>query len=272
MVRIYLPASYSANPRAHFPVLYLHDGQNVFSSAGPDACAGWGNWELNLTVDTLSSSGMMQEIIMVSVDNSPDRLEEYSGRRRGRGGVRAPFENYEAFLVRELKPWLDQRYRTEAGAVTTSLMGSSMGGVCSLVLAWDNPDVFGGAASLSGAFSPEHTPLLEMLRVYHGRPKPVRFYLDSGVTSGGGDDGRACTGDIIAQLRRIGWTKDNLEWFVDENLVDSEALEKSGLRRDKWAEAQVSQHNEFYWRQRSWRPLRFLFPASKRPGGGQNES
>jgi S-formylglutathione hydrolase FrmB len=136
-----------------------------------------------------------------------------------------------------------------------------MGGIGSLALAWYYPDAFGSAASLSGAFQIEHTNFLRLvLDAYHGSPKPIRIYLDSGVTDFmGGDDGCSLTREVAEQLRRIGGGT-NLECFVDARPQTAGELEKSGLRRDKWAEAQKSQHNEFYWRQRAWRPLTFLFP------------
>src|ERR1039457_4974323 len=133
-------------------------------------------------------------------------------------------------------------------------MGSSMGGICSLVLAWEHPDIFGSAASLSGAFQVEQTNFLNRaLKTFHGKPEPLRVYLDSGVVDfTGGDDNRALTEQVAAELRRIGWA-DDLKLFVDAKPLTPEALEKTGLRRDKWSEAQTSQHNEFYWRLRSWR-------------------
>jgi len=210
----------------------------------------------------------MQEIILVAVDNSPSRLEEYSGRHRasGPGSVSSTFENYEAFMINELKPCIDRRYRTQPGASHTSVMGASMGGVCSLALAWDYPELFGGAASLSGAFAPLFSDFLaDMLESYHGRPKPFRVYLDSGVVDGGGgDDGRTFTGQVVSELRRIGWKAKDLLWFVDDKPLTQAELGEWGLPPDKRAEAQVSQHNEFYWRRRSWRALTFLFPPSKR--------
>jgi len=75
----------------------------------------------------------------------------------------------------------------------------------------------------------------------------------------GGDDGRAMTGEVAAELRRLGW-KDDLKTYVDAKPLTPLELEKTGLRRDKWSEAETSQHNEFYWRQRAWRALTFLFP------------
>ena len=103
-VPIYLPPSYDRNFSGRFPVLYLHDGQNVFSTAGTNVAFGWGSWELDRTVDELSRAGKMQEIIMVAVNNSAARMTEYSGRARAPGDPAptnsAPaanaFENYVA--------------------------------------------------------------------------------------------------------------------------------------------------------------------------------
>jgi enterochelin esterase-like enzyme len=261
-IHIYLPPSYGTEPQRRYPVLYLHDGQNVFSSAGTNIAFGWGSWDLDKTVDALSRAGKMREIIMVAADNSFARYDEYCGRHHAADATNnTAFENYAALLITELKPHIDREYRTLPDAAHTVVMGSSMGGICSLVLAWEHPEIFGGAASLSGAFQVEHTNFLNsVLKEFHGQPKPIRVYLDSGVVDfTGGDDGRALTEKVAAELRRIGGKK-NLEWFVDAKPLTPAEMEKAGLRRDKWREAQTSQHNEFYWRQRAGRALTFLFP------------
>ncbi len=265
-VHIYLPPSYPTQPQRRYPVLYLQDGENVFSSAGTNCAFGWGSWELDRTVDALCRAGKMQEIIMVAVDNSWGRLKEYNGRHHvpGETATNTAFENYEAFLITDLKPQIDREYRTLPGAEHTAVMGSSLGGLCSLALAWDHPEIFGGAASLSGAFQVEQMNFLnEVLKNYHGKAKPFRVYLDSGaVDFMGGDDGHALTRQVATELRRIGWRK-NLKLYFDAKPLTLAKLKKSGLRRDKWAEAQTSQHNEFYWRLRAWRALTFLFPPLK---------
>ncbi|MFZ0827229.1 MAG: alpha/beta hydrolase-fold protein [Verrucomicrobiia bacterium] len=262
-IHVYLPPSYATQPQRRYPVLYLQDGQNVFSSAGTDCAFGWGSWELDKTADELSRAGKMQEIIMVAVDNNFARRAEYGGLHHAAGGpaTNTAFENYEAFLITELKPRIDRDYRTLPGPAHTAVMGSSIGGLCSVVLAWDHPEIFGGTASLSGSDTLEQTNFLNaVLKGYHGQPKPFRVYLDSGVVDFmGGDDGGSLTRQVAVEFRRIGWTT-NLEWFVDGKPLPPVELEKSGLRRDKWAEAQTSQHNEFYWRLRAWRALTFLFP------------
>lgn len=261
-VRVYLCPSYAKEPQRRYPVLYLHDGQNVFSSAGTNIAFGWGNWGLDETVDQLCAAGKMQEVILVAVDNSPARYAEYCGAAHGTNtNENTAFENYAAFLIQELKPKIDAQYRTRPGPADTGVMGSSMGGICSVALAWRHPEVFGRAASLSGAFQAETNFVKDILRPYQGKPKPARFYLDSGVVDFmGGDDGRKQTEAVVAELRRIGWGNE-LKHYVDAQPLTLPELEKTGLRRDKWAEAQTSQHNEFYWRLRSWRALTFLFPA-----------
>jgi predicted alpha/beta superfamily hydrolase len=274
-IHIYLPASYDKEPTRRYPVLYLHDGQNVFSSAGMNIAYGWGNWGLDTAVDELCRNGKMQEIIMVGVDNSAARYEEYCGRTGHVPSVSSTnevattgntaFDNYTAFLIKELKPEIDRNYRTKPDAANTGVMGSSMGGICSVVLAWNHPDVFGKAGSLSGWFGAENTNFLNaVLREYRGKPKPIRVYLDSGVKDFmGGDDGAALTAQVAAELKRVGWAEE-LSYYIDPRPLNPAELEASGLRRDKWSEAQKSQHNEFYWRRRSWRALTFLFPASSR--------
>jgi predicted alpha/beta superfamily hydrolase len=262
-VRIYLPASYYLEPNHRYPVLYLHDGQNLFSSAGTNICFGWGNWELDKTVDALCQAKKIQELMLVAVDNTSARYLEYCGRHHPPDtNANTEFENYASFLVRELKPKIDSDYRTKPEPANTGLLGSSMGGLCSIVLAWEHPDVFGRAASLSGAFQVEETHFLNnVVRPYQGKAKQTHLYLDSGVVDFmGGDDGRKLTEAVAQEFRRIGWSEKTLMHYVDVKPLTLPELKNAGLRQDKWAEAQTSQHNEFYWRLRVWRALTFLFP------------
>ena len=277
MVRIYLPPSYDHKPVRRYPVLYLHDGQNVFTTVGTNVAFGWGNWALDQTVDSLVAARKMREIIMVAVDCTAERYLEYRGpaypytTNELKSLKQSPFapgdnqryENYARFLTEELKPKIDREYRTLPSAAHTGVMGSSMGGIGSLALAWEHPNIFGRAASLSGSFQIERQYFLKShLRAWRGKPKPFRVYLDSGVVDfSGSDDGRKDTAAVVAELRRIGW-KDGvgLLYYLDAKPMTEAELAGTGLRRDKWPEAQTSQHNEFYWRLRAWRPLVFLFP------------
>jgi predicted alpha/beta superfamily hydrolase len=263
-VQVYLPPSYHEEPNRRYPVLYLHDGQNFFSSAGTNICFGWGSWELDKIVDDLCGAKRMPEIILVAVNNSGGRYAEYCGKHRlADTNTNTEFEDYTAFLIQELKPRIDSQYRTRREPVNTGTLGSSVGGICSIVLAWDHPEVFGMSASLSGSFQIEGTNFLNnILRPYRSKPKSSRLYLDSGVVDfTGGDDGQKLTAGVADEFKRIGWATE-LMHYVDPKPLTLAELEKSGLRRDKWDEAQKSQHNEFYWRLRVWRALTFLFSSA----------
>ena len=263
-IQIYLPPSYFREPNRRYPVLYLHDGQNMFSSAGTNICFGWGNWELDKTVDELCRTRKMREIILVAVNNSSGRYTEYCGRHHpAHTNTNTEFESYTSFLIQELKPRIDSQFHTRPEPANTGTMGSSLGGICSIVLAWDLPEVFGMAAGLSGSFQIEGTNFLNnILHPFQGKAKGTRLYLDSGVVDfTGGDDGQELTAAVAGEFQRIGWGKELLH-YVDLRPLTLVELEKSGLRRDKWSEAQTSQHNEFYWRLRVWRALVFLFPGA----------
>lgn len=268
MVRIYLPASYNASLDRRYPVIYLHDGQNAFSTVGPYVAFGWGNWEMDRTADRLAREGKMGEVIMVAIDCGRERYREYRGPSRtsptSESGRDDAFRAYSRFLRGELKPKIDREYRTLTDARHTALIGSSMGGLCSLALAWEHPDVFGKAASLSGAFQVEQKYFLQqILAAYRGKPKPIQIYLDSGVVDySGSDDGCKDTAAVAKELQRIGWRRGrDLVHYIDEHPLTSPELSGYHLSSGKENEARTSQHNEFYWRIRAWRPLTFLFPG-----------
>ncbi len=280
MVRVYVPGSYGSGGAKRYPVLYAHDGQNVFSTVGPHVGFGWGNWDLDGTASRLAAKGLMQEIIIVAVDCSRDRYLEYRGPSRPyteaqlAGMARQPsapgddrrYRAYERFLIDELKPRIDREFRTDPLPRHTALLGSSMGGICSLALAWHNPNHFGGAASMSGAFQVEREFFLrEVLKNnFIGSTRP-RIYLDSGVMDhSGGDDGRALTQAVAQRLRSLGWREnENLLHHVEEKPLTEVGMQEAGLHRSKWKEAAASQHNEFYWKLRVERPLLFLFGVQR---------
>ena len=274
-VRIALPPSYTPGEASRFPVLYLQDGQNVFSTAGPHSCFGWGSWQVDRSAARLAAAGRAREVILVAVDNTPQRYVEYRGPSSstaspdGAGGsARDPHVRYRRFLIEELKPIIDREFRTCPGPAHTGILGSSMGGLCSLAIAWEHPEVFGLAGCLSGAFQVDRMHFLRNTLARHRGPsKPVRIYLDSGVVDyTGGDDGCSNTRRVTAELRRIGWREgvDLCHW-VDEHPLSPSQLGETGLPEGKWHEAERSQHNEFYWRLRFPRALEFLLPPA---GGG----
>ncbi|HEX8832202.1 MAG TPA: alpha/beta hydrolase-fold protein, partial [Longimicrobium sp.] len=143
-VWVYLPPDYASSSK-RYPVLYMHDGQNVFD----DSTSGFGEWGVDETLDSLFATGD-PGVIVVAVDHGgAKRLDEYSpfiNPRHGGGEGDA----YVDFLAQTLKPLIDRRYRTRPDRLNTGVAGSSMGGLISLYAALKYPDVFGRA----GIFSP----------------------------------------------------------------------------------------------------------------------
>lgn len=163
-VRAYLPPGYDENPLARYPVLYMHDGTNLFF---PEESFRGEAWHVQATVDLLDGINAIEPVLVVGID-PVDREREYTS---------PGYEDYARYLADTLKPAVDARLRTLPGPEHTVVMGSSLGGPVSLYLAWSRPEVFGGAASLSGSFG-VGDDLFEI--VARGRRPPIRVYLDSG--------------------------------------------------------------------------------------------
>jgi predicted alpha/beta superfamily hydrolase len=144
-VWIYLPPSYKSGKK-NYPVLYMHDGQNIFD----EFTSGYGEWGIDETLDSLAAKGK-PECIVVGIDNGPRRLNEYNpydNERFGKGEGIA----YTNFLARTLKPFIDKKYRTLKDKSGTMIAGSSMGGLISYYAMLAYPDVFGKAGIFSPAF------------------------------------------------------------------------------------------------------------------------
>lgn len=161
-LRVWLPPEYDA-AREPFSVLYMHDGQNLFDPPGPMAR---GAWEVDRHLLALRKANAVRPTIVVAIWNAQsERAREYGPQaaieslpaelrrivpRRGSGGETTPLADaYVRFLVTELKPFIDARYRTRAGRDDTFVMGSSMGGLISLYALASYPGVFGAAGCLS---------------------------------------------------------------------------------------------------------------------------
>ena len=145
-VRIYTPDGYDQASHHRFPVLYMHDGQNVF--AHPESAL-FDTWCANLTLEQMVGEGRSEPWLIVAIDSGPGRLEEYSPWNESRANVRARGETYGRFIVETLKPYVDGTYRTRQGSEWTAVMGSSLGGLMSLYLGWKYPEVFGRIGALS---------------------------------------------------------------------------------------------------------------------------
>ncbi len=142
---IYLPPSY-AKSKKKYPVLYMHDGQNVFDQAS----SGFGEWGVDEILDSLIAKGAKEYIVVAIANGGSERLKEYSpyDSQYGKGKGKA----YVAFLAQTLKPYVDQHYRTLKDSRHTAIAGSSMGGLISMYAMVAYPHVFGKAGVFSPAF------------------------------------------------------------------------------------------------------------------------
>jgi predicted alpha/beta superfamily hydrolase len=221
---VWLPPSYRSAVSKKYPVLYLHDGQNIFD---PSTSFSGKDWRVDETADSLIKAKAMEEIIVVGIYNTPDRLQEYSDTPLGR--------SYMNFVVHVVKPLIDSVYRTKPSRRNTAVMGSSLGGLVSMVMAWNYPDVFGKAACLSPSFWYDDEKTLNEIRAYSGKKKEIKIYLDCGTREKELLDGYT---QMVTILKKKG--------FAEGKDLDSHIEEKGA-------------HNESYWSQRVWKPLLFLF-------------
>lgn len=192
-VEVWLPPGYAANPAARYPVLYMHDGQNVFDPATSYTGV---DWAIDETMTSLIAARRVRPAIVVGVWNTPKRFEEYMpqkavppgdsmmsvpGRRMSTAGVVS--DAYLKFLVSELKPFIDRTYRTRTGPSDTFVMGSSMGGLISCYAVAEYPQVFGGAGCVSTHWPVGDGSLIEYLKGHMPDPATHRFYFDHGTVT-----------------------------------------------------------------------------------------
>lgn len=232
-VLVWLPPGYDAEPARRYPVLYLHDGNNMFD----DSTSFVGEWRLDETASRLIGEGRIPPFIAVAIYNTPDRIAEYTHARDslGRGGKGA---EYGRFLIEELKPMVDGRFRTRPGDAHTAIMGSSLGGVISLELAIERPGVFTRVGCVSPAAWWADRDLVA--RAARAPGNRLRVWMDIGSDEGTPQAGR----------RR---------WVEDAEAVAA-ALRKSGVRPGalRFEVIEGGRHNEAAWAARLDRILVFL--------------
>jgi predicted alpha/beta superfamily hydrolase len=172
-VIVYLPPDYKAGDQ-RYPVLYMHDGQNLFDSATAFVKQ---EWRADETAEALAKRGL--GLIIVGIENNSERGQEYAPFASWRNDYKPKGDAYAAFVVKTVKPMIDARFRTLADPEHTGIAGSSLGGLISLYVGLSRPDVFG----FVGAFSPVLASA--DFRLFHWvkeRPAgaPLRIYLDTG--------------------------------------------------------------------------------------------
>ena len=222
---VWLPPNYETS-NEYYPVLYMHDGQNIFdpktSSIGTD-------WQIDETADSLIHKNIITPMIIVGIYNSNRRMSEYTPSDTG--------YVYVDFVVNKVKPLIDSLYRTKHEREFTYTGGSSAGGLISFVLLWERSDIFSKAICMSPAFKISTIDYVTPVINYKGERKDIMIYIDNGG---------------------IG-LEDQLQHGIDEML---EPLNLQGYIEGKdylWIKDTEAVHNEAAWAERIPNAFKWLF-------------
>ncbi|MFL9483017.1 alpha/beta hydrolase [Chitinophagaceae bacterium LWZ2-11] len=212
---IYLPKSYASSSKT-YPVLYMHDGQNLFNEQTAFA----GEWGVDESLDSIQQK-TGKECIVVGIDNGGDkRMTEYNPYDNAKFG-KGEGDLYVKFLAETLKPYIDGKYRTKKGPEYTFTAGSSMGGLISLYAVLQYPQVFGGAGVFSPAFWT--APQIYDLAQKFTTPGTPKFFFYAGSKE---------SDTMVPDMNKMADILEKKDRFVMRRLVDP-----------------LGEHNEKFWRQ-----------------------
>ena len=230
-IRIYLPPGYAATQR-RYPVLYMHDGQNLFD----DATSFLGEWGVDETLDELAKTRDIR-LIVVGIDNGGENriheLTAWDSVKYGKGEGR----QYMAFIVDVVKPYVDTHYRTKPDRTHTAIMGSSLGALISHYAIYQYPHVFSKAGILSPAYW--FAPAVFDLTATRTLSTDAKIYF----YAGGKEDE-----NMLPNLNRM------------TSLVRSQGLlpKNFSIRIDP-----AAQHNEAAWRKEFPQAVEWLFGTQR---------
>lgn len=236
-VLVYTPPGYGENAERRYPVLYMHDGQNLIN---PEDAFGGIVWGVDQTANNLILAGVIEPLIIVGIYNAgKHRVDEYTpvrsetGKMRGHGGKA---DQYGRMIIEELKPFIDREYLTKPEREFTGLGGSSLGGLVSLYLGFKRPDIFSRLAVLSPSVWWANNQIIRETAKL-GERLPLRIWLDIGKREGS---------RIKHQVRAL-----------------KEILLANGWRNNldfAYYEIPDARHEEAAWAARFGEVLKFLYP------------
>lgn len=235
-VIVYVPPGYDEEPERKYPVLYLHDGQNLFD--GRTSFVKDRTWQVREHADAAIEAGEVEPLVIVGIYNTGDRrLSEYTHEYNWQmGGGQA--DAYGQLVTRELLPWIANQYRVRQDRQNTGLGGSSLGGLVSLYLGLRYPAVFGKLAVLSPSVWWNHKSILGYLNEHAPQMwEQPRVWLDVGD-----NEGQKAVRDVEHLARRL---KAN-GWKPGETM--------------HFEKVHGGTHDEASWATRVRPMLRFLFP------------
>jgi predicted alpha/beta superfamily hydrolase len=241
-VSVWLPPGYDLDADRRFPVLYLHDGQNLFD---PETAFAGNPWYADEVAEREVRARRVEPLILVGIANSVDRLREYGPRAGGHDQTRDWSREYARFLVEEVKPFIDSSYRTRPGPEHTGVGGSSMGGLISLHLCKWYPQVFHKCAAMSPSLWWDQERFLRESSTDMEWMKTCRVWLDMGTREGATEAGMRA---MIGRVSRL-----------------AQEFAKYGMREGEqfvFLEAKDGMHNEEAWGGRFNQVLQFLFSGT----------
>ncbi len=242
LVRVWLPAGYQDSTQS-YPVLYLLDGQNVFDRATSAIGEEWG---VDETLTELIESKAILPMIVVAIDNSSKRVDEYTwiadgeGNRK-RGGNAEPFAKW---IAHELKPQMDREYRTQVKRDSTWIGGSSLGGLFSLYAVVQDNDTFGSAIAMSPSLSWGNEGMNSWIESSRNRvTKPTNVWVDFGGKEGTTENGAR---ENVERFERFQRTLSTLVQRQNSNFTVGGRLFPD------------AKHNESAWRERFAEAIQFI--------------
>ncbi len=265
-VVVLLPPDYESAEERRYPVLYMQDGQNLFNEA---TSFNGIEWKMDETAHRLMQANQVSPAIIVGVFNTELRNSEYTPPGMSTNDAKHPdskADAYGKFLVEELKPFVDARYRTMKEREHTAIGGSAMGGLVSIYVAETHPDVFGAVAVCSPWLrSPDgQKKLLPELMNEAKFVRGTRWYIDMG-TKGNGAGYPPITDPAKVSDPQVASTA-----LADVHELTA-AFDSAGLRKGQdyvYEEVQGAEFNEPAWQSRVEPLLKAIFP----PGANSSSS
>ncbi len=225
-VWVYLPQDYFTTTN-YYPVVYMQDGQNLFDAV----YAAFGEWNIDSTMEAIYPQ-FSPSAIIVGIDNSADRMNEYSPWVNTQYGG-GEGDQYVDFIVNTLKPYIDNYFRTIPNRDYTAIMGSSMGGLISFYAAMKYPGVFSKAGIFSPSFWYSDSLQLYLDTVSHSQPQRLYFVA-------GQNESTTMVSDIQAVMNKMilhGYYSSELNFVIKSD----------------------GQHSEWFWKREYPDAYKWLF-------------
>lgn len=209
---VWLPPNYDITNNIKYPVLYMHDGQNLIDPATSTFGV---DWQIDEIADSLIRNKIINPFIFVGINNTVQRVMEYSSNEVGSA--------YMKFIVEELKPFIDSHYNTNPKREKTFNAGASMGGLISFIILWEYSDIFGGAGCFSPAFKIDRFDYIENTKTSMPDNSNIKLFVYNG---GVGIERELQPGvdEMISLLLDKGLKLEkNITYIIDQNAVHSES-------------------------------------------------